>query len=134
MNDIQQYAHRNGETIPPELTKDEFSWYWFDGIAHYEDWQQRGKLTVVTGKHTNRVAGLVVVAMMLNMKHPKTTATGDYVRDHAVMIAEPETNGYDLDKCEGRWWGPVSVPHLSDDILISAAMVEDYEEWKKFYP
>lgn len=42
-----QYTHRNGETEPPELAENEFSHYWFDGIAHYENWHARGGMAVV---------------------------------------------------------------------------------------
>lgn len=128
------YGHRNGETTPPELAENEFSYYWFDGVAHYEDWQKRGELVVVTGKHKDRVLGLVVVAMLIDMKRPLKTETGRYIHNHATMIAEPETNGYDLDKCEGKWWGPVSLPPLSDDLIPSMAAVLDYETWRQFQP
>jgi hypothetical protein len=129
-----EYTHRNGETQPPELAENEFSHYWFDGVAHYEDWTKRGELIVVTGKGADRVVGLVIVAKMIDMKRPVRLDTGQFVRNHSTMIAEPETAGYDLDKCEGKWWGPVSIPKLSDDLIPSTAAVTDYKEWLKFYP
>lgn len=127
------YSHRNGETTIPELAPNEFTYYWFDGIAHRENWQQiGGHMIIVTGQETDRVIGLVVVAMMLDIK--KFVTDGVEQRNRAVMIAEPETDGYDLAKCEGRWWGPVHVPPLSDDMLPSMAAVEDYELFKRFHP
>lgn len=130
---VPVFAKRNGETTPPELAKNEFTFYWFDGVAHYEDWKKKGDLVVVTGKHADRVVGLVVVAMMIDMKHPLKSGTGFLERNHPTMIAVPETAGYDLDKCEGRWWGPVHVPSLSHDLIPTTAAVMDYKEWKKFY-
>lgn len=130
----QHYSHRNGESEPPELAEDEFSHYWFDGVAHYENWHKRGDLILVTGKGADRVVGLVIVAKMIDMKRPIRTAEGHALRTHNTMIAEPETVGYDLEKCEGKWWGPVSVPPLSDDLIPSTAAVMDYAEWVEFYP
>lgn len=129
----EQYSHRNGETTPPELAPKEFSYYWFDGIAHYENWQQIGEhMIVVTGQRTDRVIGLVVVAMMLDTKRFITDGVERWNR--ATMIAKNETEGYDLAKCDGQWWGPVSLPPLSDDMLPSFAAVEDYELFKRFRP
>lgn len=127
------YPHRNGEMTLPELSEREFSHYWFDGIAHYENWRGAGEMIVVTGGGTDRVIGLVVVAMMIDIKRPLKAPDGSYIHNRATMIAEPETTGYDLDRCVGRWWGPVHVPRLSDDMFPSMAAVEDYELWKQFY-
>lgn len=132
MNDFV-YPHRNGETTPPELSPDEFSWYWFDGVAHYEDWKGTGNMIVVTGKHAHRVKGLVIVAMLIDVKHPVRDENGHAICNCATMVAEPETMGYRLDKCEGKWWGPVNLPPLSGDEMFSTAFIEDYEEWKKFH-
>lgn len=126
------YPHRNGETTPPELVEDDWAYYWFDGIAHYENWTRRGDLVVVTGKGADRVEGLVVVAKMPDAKHPKFDAHKKIINSRAAMMAEVESVGYDLDKCKGRWWGPVHVPELSGDILSSWAAVLDYEEWKEY--
>lgn len=131
MANANEYSHRNGETTPPELAPDEFSHYWFDGIAHYDNWEGRGQLVVITGGGTDRVIGLVVVAKVIDLKHPVATSNG-YVRTRSAMIPEPEHGGYDLDRCEGRWWGPVSLPPLSGDMLPSTAAVEDYELFKRF--
>lgn len=131
MNDYQ-YTHRNGETTPPELAPDEFTYYWFDGIAHYENWTKTGELVLVTGSGTDRVVGLVIVAMMIDIRHPKRDATGGFLRDRAAMIPEPEHGGYDLAECEGKWWGPVHVPPLSDDMLPSMAAVEDNVIFEKY--
>jgi hypothetical protein len=125
------YSHRNGETTPPDCK--EWEWYWFDGIAHYENWTAKGNLVTVTGTGTHRVIGLVVVAMMLDSKHPLKDEKGRYVHNRPTMIAQIESNGYDLDKCEGRWHGPVHMPQLSDDIIPSTAAIEDYEVWKRFH-
>lgn len=81
-----------------------------------------------------RVIGLVVVAMMIDMKHSLKTVTGRFIQNRATMIAEPETAGYDLDKCEGTWWGPVHVPKLSDSMIPNTARVMDYGEYLEFYP
>jgi hypothetical protein len=130
---ITTYSHRNGETEPPELAENEFSFYWFDGVAHYENWHKRGELVVVVSEAADRVVGLVVVAMLLDMKRP-LQVEGRYIHNRATMIAEPETMGYDLDKCKGKWYGPVHVPPLSDDLIPSTAAVMDYAQWEKFYP
>lgn len=128
------YSHRNGETEPPVLAENDFTHYWFDGVAHYENWTRRGDLVVVTGNGADRVVGLVIVAMLLDMKRPLKSADGHYLYNRPTMIAEPETAGCDLAQCKGRWWGPVHVPLLSDDLMPSTAAVLDYEEWKRFQP
>lgn len=127
------YTHRNGETVAPELAENDWTYYWFDGVAHYENWTGRGDLTVVTGTGADRVVGLVIVAMMIDMKRPKREANGRPIHSRATMIAEVETTGYDLEKCEGKWFGPVYVPKLSDDIMSSWAAVMDYETWKQAF-
>lgn len=124
------YPYRNGEKTLPELTADEWSFYWFDGVAGYDNWMRKGNLIVVTGEHKDRVIGLVIVAMFFDEKHPSKDARSSYLRNRAVMFAEPETRAYDLAKCEGRWWGPVHVPRMHDDMLFSMAAVMDYESWK----
>lgn len=126
---MTEYTKRNGETEPPQLEPDEWSWYLFDGIAHYENWRRTGNMIVVTGHGKDRVKGLVAVAMMMDIKHPAKDERGRHVRNRATMYAEPETVGYDLDKCEGQWWGPVSVPFTSDDLLAGMATVVDADEW-----
>ncbi len=123
------YAHRNGETQPPELEADEFSYYFFDGIAHYENWRGQGSMIVVTGQGRDRVKGLVFVAMLPDIKHPARDEHGQLLWNRATMIAIPETAGYDLEKCEGQWWGPVHVPFASDDLLVSMADMVDADEW-----
>ncbi len=127
------YPHRNGETTIPEVSLDEFSYYWFDGVARGENWKQIGdRMIAVTGEYADRVVGLVAVTMLFDIK--KVITDGTQERNRATMIAQPETIGYDLDKCEGVWYGPVHMPNLSDDLIPSMAAVEDYKQWKRFHP
>lgn len=128
------YASRNGETTIPEVSPTSFEYYWFDGKASYEEWRQMGNRTVmVTGVHTDRVVGLVVVMMGIDIK--KTIMDQKIERTKPLMIAEIETMGYDLETCEGVWYGPVHMPLKSDadDLFPSMAAIIDYEEWLKFY-
>lgn len=103
------YSHRNGETDPPEVTPDDFCYYWFQGDADYENWEQRGeKMIMITGVGTDRVEGLVAVTMTIDLK--KSILEGCLERTRSVMLTEPESLGYDLEMCHGRWWGPVIPP------------------------
>ena len=129
---MTQWTERNYDTTPPEIKEGELKWFWFEGVARYEDWEKHGNLVVVTRQRADRVVGLVCVMMMLDMKHPKKDARGGYIYDRATMFAEPETGGYDLHRCEGVWCGPVDVPRFKEDILLTLADVEDYDEWKRF--
>lgn len=131
MSDTQKWAERNHETTPPDIGQDECKYFWFDGIAHYNDWEKRGNLVLIGKEHTDRVIGLVLLLMAIDVKHPKRDERGHYVRDCPLMIAEPETNGYELHCCEGKWCGPVDVPNFSDDFMPTLAFVEEYiaSEW-----
>lgn len=102
------FAHRNGETIPPEVGADEFTAYWFFGKAEYENWEHHGNMIVVTGESSEVVWGLVHVTLGLDPK--KMRLDKDYTRSRPVMLPELEHGGFDLDKCRGRWYGPVPVP------------------------
>lgn len=132
--DAHVYAHRNGETAVPELAENAFDYYWFDGTARYEEWHQRSNLVVVTGEKKDRVIGLVIVAMMVDMKHPLRDERGHFILNRPTMIATPETLGYDLNTCEGRFWGPVHMPPISQDMIPRFAAVMDYEQWVRFQP
>lgn len=105
---MMTYSHRNGESEPPEVSPDEFSRYWFQGEADYENWEQRGKMIVPRGGGTDDIADLVYVTMGMDFK--RIVKDGDRSRCRPIMLPYPEHAGYDLGKCRGRWWGPVHVP------------------------
>lgn len=127
----QRWAERNGEATPPELNGKPWKWFWFDGIASCDNWTQRGKLIVVTSVYTVRVLGLVGIMLAPDHKYPKHDEQGRLVFDVPTMIAEPETMGYELTRCKGKWYGPVGVPTWSDEFMPTLATVMEYdsEQW-----
>jgi len=129
----QRWAERNEDTTPPEIGPDDvWKWFWFDGIASCDNWTQRGKLVVVTSVYTVRVMGLVCVMLAPNLKYPKYDKQGHLVFDIPTMIAQPETMGYELTRCRGKWSGPVDVPTWSDNFMPTLATVMEYdaEDWE----
>lgn len=127
MGDTPLWMERNGEVRLPDIGADECKYFWFDGVATYQDWRKTGQMIVYGDMHTDRVMGLVFLMLTIDMKHPQIDGRGGYVRTVPMMFAVPESGGYELSNCHGKWYGPVVVPEFTDGFLPSLAYVEELD-------